>query len=178
MDNVKVGNEIITENLKRRNNRIFIPSKRVYIAGLYSYTETGILGIFDNMRNGMKAGLKVLKLGFAPFVPWFDYHFQLMLEDGEKLKVEDYYRYSMQWLEVSDIILVTSNNPKSKGVNGEIKRAFELNIPVVYSINQLCKYYKKCPICGTKLKNQYTTFVSFFCPNKNCKNFLQSVRFE
>ena len=60
-----------------------------------------------------------------------------MLRDNEILDVEDYYRCSMSWLEVSDALLVISNRPESKGVNAEIKRAEELGIPVFYSIDEL-----------------------------------------
>jgi len=38
----------------------------------------------------------------------------------------------MGWLEVSDCIYVLKNSEKSKGTQGEIKRARELGIPVLY----------------------------------------------
>jgi len=89
------------------------------------------------MREGMRASLEVLLKGYAPFVPWFDYHFQLMLRDKENLTVEDYYNYSLAWLEVSDVLFVISNHDKSVGVNREIEKAKELGIPIVYSIKEL-----------------------------------------
>lgn len=114
---------------------------RVYIAGSYSSNST--LGTLNNMRVGMKVGLDVLLAGYAPFVPWFDYHFQLMLKEGQNLTVENYYNYSIAWLEVSDIVLVLPNSHNSKGTQNEIKKAKKLSIPVVYSIDELNQYRKE-----------------------------------
>ena len=47
--------------------------KRIYVAGAYS--DDNVLKILNHMRVGMRAGLKLLLAGYAPFVPWFDYHF-------------------------------------------------------------------------------------------------------
>lgn len=104
--------------------------KRLYIAGAYS--ADNVLGVLDNIRRGMRAGTQALLAGFAPFVPWFDFHFQLMLRENEALTVEDYYRYSLAWLEVSDAVWVLPGSENSKGTQAEIKRAQELGIPVHY----------------------------------------------
>lgn len=104
--------------------------KRLYIAGAYS--SDNVLGVLDNIRRGMRAATEAFLAGYAPFVPWFDFHFQLMLRDGENLKVEDYYRYSMTWLEVSDAVWVLPNSENSKGTQAEIKRANELGILIHY----------------------------------------------
>lgn len=109
--------------------------KRVYIAGAYS--ADNVLTVLDNIRNGMRAGLDVLLLGYAPFVPWFDFHFQLMLRGNEKLTVQDYYNYSIAWLEVSDAVYVLPKSELSKGTQNEIARAKELNIPVYYDLFEL-----------------------------------------
>jgi hypothetical protein len=92
------------------------------------------------MRRGMRVGLEVLLAGYAPFVPWFDYHFQLMLRNDEKLTVQHYYNYSMSWLEVSNAVLVLPNSEHSKGTQGELKRARELGIPIFRSYKDLKKY--------------------------------------
>ena len=67
--------------------------KRIYIAGAYS--ADNVITVLDNMREGMRLATRVFLLGYAPFVPWFDFHFQLMLRENEILTVEDYYRYSI-----------------------------------------------------------------------------------
>jgi len=109
--------------------------KRVYVAG--SYSSNNVITVLNNMRIGMRLGTQVLLAGYAPFVPWFDYQFQLMLRDGESLTVQDYYDYSTAWLEASDCVLVVPNSENSKGTQAEIERAKELNIPVYYNLDEL-----------------------------------------
>lgn len=101
---------------------------RVYIAGPYS--ADNVITVLDNIREGMRAATKVMLSGDAPFCPWLDFHFQLMLRPGESLTVKDYYRYSLAWLEVSDKVLVLPGWETSKGTIREIARARELGIPV------------------------------------------------
>lgn len=115
--------------------------KRVYVAGMYS--SDNVLQILDNIRIGMRKSLEVLLRGYAPFVPWFDFHFQLMLRDNEKLTVQDYYDYSIAWLKVSDAIMVLPYSENSVGTQAEIKTAREHNIPIVYSIDELDGLFKK-----------------------------------
>lgn len=109
--------------------------KRIYIAGCYS--ADNVITVLDNMREGMRLATEVFLLGYSPFVPWFDFHFQLMLRENENLTIQDYYRYSMDWLEVSDAMLLVPGYRKSKGTLSEIKRAKALNIPIFYHIFDL-----------------------------------------
>ena len=102
---------------------------RIYIAGAYS--ADNVISILDNIRIGMRAATEVLLLGHSPFCPWLDFHFQLMLRNNETLTVKQYYKYSMDWLEVSDIVYVCHYSPDSKGTQAEIDKAVELGIPVV-----------------------------------------------
>ncbi len=108
---------------------------RVYVAGAYS--ADNVIAVLDNMRRGMRKSTEVFLAGYSPFSPWLDYQFQLMLRDGEKLTVPDYYRYSMAWLEVADAVLVLPNSEQSKGTQAEIARAKELNIPIFYNLEEL-----------------------------------------
>ena len=109
--------------------------KRVYVAGCYN--AGNIIAVLDNIRIGMRASLEVLLARFSPFVPWFDFHFQLMLRPGEALTIQDYYDYSIAWLDVSNYMLVLEGWENSKGALAEIKRAEELNIPIFYSLAEL-----------------------------------------
>ena len=104
--------------------------RRLYIAGPYS--ANNVITVLDNMRNGMRVAVEALLEGFSPFTPWHDYHFQLSLIGNEKLCVEHYYRFSMDWLEASDAIYVLNGYETSKGTLAEIGRADELSIPVYY----------------------------------------------
>ena len=109
--------------------------KRIYVMGAYS--ADNVIGVLDNMRKGMRMATEVLLAGYAPFVPWFDFHFQLMLRSGEHLSVDDYYQYSLAWLEVSEAGLLVPGWADSKGTQNEIVRAHELGIPVFNSLDQL-----------------------------------------
>lgn len=109
--------------------------KRVYVAGAYS--ADNVLGVLDNMRRGMVMSKDVFLAGFAPWCPWMDYHYQLLLQDGESLTIQDYYEYSMAWLEASEAVLVLPNSEHSKGTQAEIRRATELKIPVFGSMKAL-----------------------------------------
>ena len=114
--------------------------KKIYVAG--SYNSDYVIGVLENMRIGMRAATKVLLAGLSPWVPWFDYHFQLMLQDGEELSIEDYYRYSMAWLEVADAVYVANYRKDSVGTRAEIERAKELNLPIFFDFEKLTTWGK------------------------------------
>ena len=109
--------------------------KRVYVAGAYS--AGNVIAVLDNMRRGMRASVEVFLAGYAPFCPWLDYQFTLMLRGDEKLTVQNYYEYSLAWLEASSVVLILPNSEHSVGTQNEIKRANDLNIPVFYSLEDL-----------------------------------------
>jgi len=109
--------------------------KKVYVAG--KYNDDNVIAVLENMRLGMKVSAELMTRGFAPFCPWLDYHFVLMRPESVKITVEDYQKYSMAWLEVSDCVLLLSNWWRSRGAIKEVDRAKELGIPVYYSINEI-----------------------------------------
>lgn len=114
--------------------------KRVYVAG--AYNADNVMKVLDNMREGMRWSTKVMLLGHAPFCPWADFHFQLMLREGEELTLQNYYEYSLAWLRCSDIVFVTPGWERSKGTLAEINEAKRLDIKVIYDIEEL-KLLKK-----------------------------------
>jgi hypothetical protein len=111
--------------------------KRVYVAGAYSANT--VISVLNNMRNGMRTSLEVLLAGYAPFCPWLDYHYQLLLRPGESLAILDYYDYSMSWLEAAHVLLVLPGWEASAGTYAEIAKAEEMGIPIYYSIEDLQK---------------------------------------
>jgi hypothetical protein len=113
---------------------------RCYVAGAYS--GSNVLDVLNNIRNGLRWSTKVVLDGMAPFVPWFDFHFQLMLRENENLTVQDYYNYSMEWLKVSDVVFVTPGWENSNGTKKEIAVATSLDIPVIYDYNELLSWKK------------------------------------
>ena len=112
--------------------------KRVYVAGAYS--ADSVIRVLDNMRRGMVLAHAVLRAGFAPFVPWFDYHFSLV----GPTTLAEYYAYSMAWLEVSDAVIVQPEGAAdSNGTQAEIARAGELGIPVFWNIDDLIGWARR-----------------------------------
>jgi hypothetical protein len=109
--------------------------KRIYIAG--KYNDDSVIKVLKNMRAGMRMGVKVLIDGFAPFVPWFDYHMALMANEDEVITREMYHAFSMAWLEASDAVLALPSWVDSNGAKREIERAKELSIPVYYNLEEL-----------------------------------------
>jgi len=110
-------------------------SLRVYVAGAYS--SDNVIGVLNNMREGMRWATKVFLAGHAPFCPWLDYHYTLMLREGENLTVPDYYAYSMAWLRVADVVFVTPGWEASHGTKKEIEEAERLGIRVVYRMEDI-----------------------------------------
>ena len=100
--------------------------KRVYVAG--SYNADNVMGVLNNIKRGTQVCADLLKKGYSPFCPWLDFQFTWFAD----ITREEYLRYSMDWLEVSDCIYVLKNSEDSKGVQAEIKRAKELNIDIIF----------------------------------------------
>lgn len=111
--------------------------KCVYVAGPYS--SDNVMGVLENMRKGMRMATKVFLAGFAPFCPWIDYHFALMVRGDERLTVDQYYQYSMAWLERSDAVLVLPGSERSRGTQAELQRARELGIPIYHTLDDLIR---------------------------------------
>lgn len=114
---------------------------RVYVAGAYS--ADNVMGVLNNMRRGMELATKVLLAGFAPFCPWYDYHYIILLREGENLTVQDMYTYSINWLSVSDAVLVVPGWENSTGTKKEIEVAINLGIPVFYTLEELIRFLRK-----------------------------------
>lgn len=109
--------------------------KKVYVAGAMS--ANNILEVLNNLHDGIKLGGELLKNGYAPFVPHFDSFFKIQAGIDFSIPMQFYYDYTMEWLKVSDIIVVCPNYKNSVGVREEIKMAKELGKPVYYSLEEL-----------------------------------------
>ena len=82
----------------------------------------------------------------APFCPWLDYQYVLMDKDS-KLTLQDFYDYSLAWLEVSDAMLVIGDWQSSKGTLKEIEFA-QNKIPIFYDIKDLLQWKTKLDAAG------------------------------
>lgn len=114
--------------------------KRVYIAG--SYSSDNVLKVLENIRKGIRAGTEVLLAGFSPFIPFLDYNVFLQLREGEVISVDTIQAHSLSWLEVCQAVLVLPGSENSKGTQKEIQRAYELDIPTFYNLDDLKKVMK------------------------------------
>jgi len=101
--------------------------KRIYVAGAYS--ADNVMQVFKNMSHGIEISTQLLKLGFAPFCPWLDFQFAI---NDPNLTIDDFYEYSLAWMEAADFLYVLVGWENSKGTINEIARAKELQIPVLY----------------------------------------------
>lgn len=100
---------------------------RVYVAG--AINANNVIDTLKNIKNGIRTSAGLIKTGFfAPFCPHLDYQYSFF----EDITIEEYYEYSMSWLEVSDVVVVLPNSENSMGVKEEIKRAKELGIKIIY----------------------------------------------
>lgn len=108
--------------------------KRIYVAGLYS--ADNVLDVLRNIGRGQRMCAKLFEMGYAPFCPWHDKGFITDNPEGA-FTVEQFYEYSLAWLEVSDAILLLDGWKDSVGAVKEFERANELGIPRFYNIDQL-----------------------------------------
>jgi len=111
--------------------------KRVYVAGPYS--ADNVLGVLKNIGRGEGACSELFGLGFAPFCPWHDKSYVINRFDDD-FTVEQFYDYSMAWLEVSDAVLLVKFWETSFGTLAEIERAEKLGIPVFESLVDLINW--------------------------------------
>ena len=105
--------------------------KRIYVAGKYS--ANNVLDVLRNIGRGEAMCAKLFSMGYAVFCPWHDKSYVTDLPEDD-FTVQQFYDYSMAWLEVSDAIFMLQGWEKSKGAVAEHLRAEELGIPVFYTI--------------------------------------------
>jgi len=108
--------------------------KRVYVAG--AYNADNVLDVLKNIGKGETYAGEIFAMGFAPFCPWHDKGYVIRNWDVE-YRVEQFYDFSMAWLEVSDAVYVVEGWENSTGTKSEIKRAEELGIPIFYDLELL-----------------------------------------
>lgn len=110
--------------------------KRVYVAG--AINASNAINVLDNIRIGINYGTKLIRLGYTPFVPHLDFMFSLVGDTHPNLK--QYRDWALEWLRVSELLLVISGENTSDGVMQEIILAEELDIPIIYGWNNFTTY--------------------------------------
>lgn len=118
--------------------------KRVYIAGVLTPVGTSsswaVSDYLSNLRKMIRASLDVFFAGFTPFCPALDHHFWFQLNEGEYITEAMIKRFSKDWLEVCEAVLLTPGWKKSEGTMAELERANDLDIPIFVSLEKLKKY--------------------------------------
>jgi hypothetical protein len=86
--------------------------------------------------------VRVLKAAFAPFAPWLDEQ----LSNFAEIAIDEYYSYSLAWLECADAVLVVPVGAEtSKGTQAELKFAEERGIPIFWSLRELQDWARQQP---------------------------------
>jgi hypothetical protein len=107
---------------------------RVYVAGAYG--ADNVIGVLDNMRQGIGNTVTILNQGFAVYCPWLDFQFGL----AQRIELETYQANSIAWLEVSDVMFLVPGWEQSKGAQAELYVANDLGIPVYTDVELLLRY--------------------------------------
>lgn len=94
----------------------------IYVAGPITKGDHPV-----NIRNGVDAMAKLLRMGFVPFVPMLDFLVRLVHPD---LGYEDFLDYDFQVIARCDAVFRIPGD--SAGADREEKFARENNIPVFY----------------------------------------------
>ena len=108
--------------------------KRVYLAGAYS--ADNVIDVLKNIGIGEFYAAQIFKKGYYPFVPWCDRIF-VQLNFDVDFNVEMFYKYSMAYLEVCELMFLVPGWEKSKGTLKEIERVKELGIRIVTNLEDL-----------------------------------------
>lgn len=101
---------------------------KIYIAGPYSNSDH--MEVMRNIRAGQELAKRVLDLGHSPFCPFIDY--QLLFYGDWNTSVDQMYLYSLDFLEVCNVMLMLPSWQNSKGCIEEVKVAYKYDIPVYY----------------------------------------------
>lgn len=111
--------------------------KCVYVAGAINASSAG--KYLNNIRKGIQLSSKVFLAGYAPFCPFIDFHYNLVMDDEQvaSITTPDFYAYSIAWLEKSDCVLLVPGWEDSVGTNMEVERARELNLPIFKTLEEL-----------------------------------------
>lgn len=106
--------------------------KRVYIAG--ALTPKGqnnhATEYLANVRRFIRIAIDLIMLGYVPFCPGADFIYFLCLFPGECITEKMIKEMSLEWLEVSDAVLLLKGWENSEGTLAEIEFARKCGIPV------------------------------------------------
>lgn len=108
---------------------------RVYIAGAMGNKDP--LVFLDNLRKGMRLSTRALLAGHSVFSPFVDFQLFFMTKEEELISVSTIKASSMEWLRVSEAVVLVPGWEDSQGTKDEIAEAERLGIPVYDSLAEL-----------------------------------------
>lgn len=116
--------------------------KKVYVAGAITPypSEHPVFGFLGNIKRGVRASLEVLLAGLVPFSPFLDFQYCFYLRGNESITEKMIKDLSMEWLKVSDAVLVLPKWKKSGGTKAEIAIAKDLGMPIFYNLEDIIDY--------------------------------------
>lgn len=109
---------------------------KLYMAG--PIQGVNLLESLRNLDYGKAMTAKAFQLGFSPFPVFADEQFLQRVRPVPA--IQDVYNYSLEWLKVSDAMLVIDGWEHSKGPKAELEVAKEHGIPVFFDIIDLCSW--------------------------------------
>lgn len=128
--------------MKKEEKNVTVTSAkiiRVYIAGAITPTGKGnhALEYLENVRLGVRASIRLIQYGFAPYCPMTDFQFLLCLSDGEQISAKMIYTTSIAHMLGCDAILRLPNIRGSVGWKRERGIATHEKIPIFTTIGAL-----------------------------------------
>jgi len=121
--------------------------RRVYLAG--PLTPRGIkstnaaVEYLLNVRDMAKAAVDLILRGYAPFCPALDGLLFLVQGEGQRITEPQIKRFSKDWLEACDAMLLIEGWQTSLGTAKEIEFAMAKGIPVFKSLQELEDFQKE-----------------------------------
>ena len=106
---------------------------RVYVAGPLTKGDT-----LKNISTAIAAGETLLNKGFAPFVPHLNTMWEICYPNHP---VQDWLELDFQWLRVCHALLRLPG--ESPGADKEVEFCYDHDIPVLFHVNALEKYFFK-----------------------------------
>lgn len=108
--------------------------KRIYVAG--PYNADNVIDVLKNVRVGIESSVEAVKAGYSVFCPFLDFHYGLIAD----LTIDEYRANSVEWVKVSDAMLLLPGWQGSAGVRDELSVASAYGIPAFESINELLRW--------------------------------------
>jgi len=105
----------------------------VYISGPFTNGD-----VVENVRSAVMVAEKIVQLGHTPYIP----HLSMLWHMIAPHPIEFWYEYDTNFLRKCDCVLRIEG--ESSGADAEVELAYDLGIPIFYSIHELMYMgYKK-----------------------------------